>query len=86
MQVDELLGWFADQHAAGVTVRGGKLRPPGRVREEGVRKGKGGKGAPAAPPLGPAVAEELAAAGTTLGPPVAKELRTAAAPAGLAAG
>ena len=27
MQVDELLRWFAEQHAAGVTVRGGKLRP-----------------------------------------------------------
>ena len=33
---------LCEQHAAGVTVRG-KLRPPGRVREEGVRKGKGGK-------------------------------------------
>ena len=42
-QVDQLLRWLCEQHAAGVTVRGGKLRPPGRVREEGVRKGKGGK-------------------------------------------
>ena len=28
MQVDELLRWLAEQHAAGVTVRGGRLRPP----------------------------------------------------------
>ena len=27
-QVDQLLRWFAEQHAAGVTVRGGRLRPP----------------------------------------------------------
>lgn len=26
--MDELLRWFAEQHAAGVTVRGGRLRPP----------------------------------------------------------
>ena len=48
-QVDQLLRWLCEQHAAGVTVRGGKLRPPGRVREEGVRKGKGGCSRPVRP-------------------------------------
>ena len=27
-QVDQLLRWFVEQHMAGVTVRGGKLRLP----------------------------------------------------------
>ena len=30
-QVDELLRWLSDQHAAGVTVRGGKIRPTGEA-------------------------------------------------------
>ena len=39
-QVEELLRWFSEMHAAGVTVRGGRLRPqkqkpPGSVSASG---------------------------------------------------
>jgi len=42
MQVEQLLRWFAEQHAAGVTVRGGKLRPsraPSQQQHKGQHKG-----------------------------------------------
>ena len=43
MQVDELLRWFAEQHAAGVTVRGGRLRAPKQPGQPGagMQSGKG---------------------------------------------
>jgi len=45
MQVDELLRWFAEQHAAGVTVRGGKLRPPKAASIQPPHKAKPGSAA-----------------------------------------
>jgi len=47
MQVDQLLRWFAEQFAAGVTVRGGKLRPK-QAAPAAAHKGKPSK--PGAPP------------------------------------
>lgn len=51
MQVDDLLRWLADQHMAGVTVRGGRLRPPkqppaGPAAGKTGKPGAGGKGGP----------------------------------------
>jgi len=44
-QVDELLRWFAEQHAAGVTVRGGRLRPPKQQSQPtGLHAGAGKPG------------------------------------------
>merc|ERR1719198_1890220 len=45
MQVDELLRWFAEQHAAGVTVRGGKMRPAKQPSNPSGLKGKPGNAA-----------------------------------------
>ena len=44
MQVDQLLRWFAEQHAAGVTVRGGKLRPSKQQSQPDIRPHKGKPG------------------------------------------
>jgi hypothetical protein len=43
--VDELLQWFVEQHAAGVTVRGGKLRPKQQVQQSLKGKAAGSAGA-----------------------------------------
>ena len=44
-QVDELLQWFVEQHVAGVTVRGGKLRAKQQVQQALKGKAPGPTGA-----------------------------------------